>query len=285
MVYQLGKLAPRIDVRTIKLARILKPELLPALPSTFDLDNELGGIEDNNTYNNLTYGDCVIAGRAHMTLRFEKFEQGLIVPGTTDEVVKQYFTETEGADCGLIMLNSLNSWRKIGWTFGGKFYDIYAYAEVDVKNHAEAQYCVYLLRGAYLGINLPLTAQRQLEAGEIWDYLPGDSGNIPGSWGGHCVYVQSYDGENYTCITWGQKQKMTKAFWERYVDECYGIIDNKDAFLENSPVDVEALSQILTEITTEPVNPDPVPVPPGCNPLSRIIQFFKDRAFLKKYRR
>ncbi len=277
MPRQLGKLAPKIDARTIKLARILKPELLPALPATFDLDGSLGGIEDNNTFNNLTYGDCVIAGRAHMTLRFEKFEQGLIVPGTDKEVVDQYFKESGGVDSGLIMLNSLNSWRKTGWTFGGKFYDIYAYAAVDVKNHSEAQYCVFLLRGAYLGINMPLTAQKQIEAGEIWDYVPGDSGNIPGSWGGHCVYVQSFDADSYTCVTWGQKQKMTKAFWEKYVDECYGIIDNKDIFMENSPVDVEALSQILTDITTEPVNPDPVPVNPGCNPFSRIM-----RKFLKK---
>ncbi len=281
MPRQLGKLAPKIDSRTIKLAKILRPELLPALPAVFDLDASLGGIEDNNTFNNLTYGDCVIAGRAHMTLRFEKFEQGLIVPGTDKEVVDQYFKESGGADSGLIMLNSLNSWRKTGWTFGSKFYDIYGYAAVDVANHQEAQYCVYLLRGAYLGINLPLTAQKQIEAGEIWDYVPSDSGNIPGSWGGHCVYVQSFDTDSYTCITWGQKQKMTKAFWERYVDECYGIIDNKDIFMENSPVDVVALSQLLTEITTEPVNPGPVPVTPGCNPLSRAMRFTR-KLFPKK---
>ncbi len=275
MAYQLGKLAPKIDTRTIKLAKILKTELLPVLPPSFDLDASLGDLEDNNTFNNLTYGDCVIAGRAHMTLRFEKFEQGLMVPGTDQEVVDQYFKESGGIDSGLIMLNSLNSWRKEGWTFGGKFYDIFAFAAVDVKNHSEAQYCVYLLRGAYLGINLPLTAKDQLESGQIWDYVPGVSGNIAGSWGGHCVYVQSFDTDSYTCITWGQKQKMTRAFWEKYVDECYGIIDNKDVFVDNSPVDVDALSQILTEITTEPVNPPPVPFNPGCNPFSRIMRIFK----------
>ncbi|MFA5377995.1 MAG: hypothetical protein WC455_19750 [Dehalococcoidia bacterium] len=275
MTRQLGKLAPRIDVRTIKLARILKTELLPVLPAAFDLDNELGGIQDNNTFNNMTYGDCVIAGRAHMTLRFEKFEQGLIIPGTDKDVVDQYFKESGGVDSGLIMLNSLNSWRKDGWTFAGKKYDIYAYAAVDIQNHSEAQYCIYLLRGAYLGINMPLTAQKQLEAGQVWDYVPNDSGNIAGSWGGHCVYVQSFDGESYTCITWGQKQKMTKLFWEKYVDECYGIIDNRNSFMENSPVDVSKLSGILNEITTEPVNPSPTPITPGCNPFSSIMKIFK----------
>ena len=73
---KLGKLAPRIDDRTIKLKSILRPALLPPVPDTYDIQAALG-VSDNSMYLNDIYGDCVIAGRAHMTLPFQKFQQGI----------------------------------------------------------------------------------------------------------------------------------------------------------------------------------------------------------------
>jgi len=41
---------------------------------------------------------------------------------------------------------------------------------------------------------------------------------------------------------------MTWAFWDRYNDECWGIVDDRDKFVTDSPVDVEALDEYLNEI-------------------------------------
>jgi hypothetical protein len=41
-------------------------------------------------FGNDVHGDCVIAGRAHQTLRFEDIEQGSVLMITDKEVLKEY---------------------------------------------------------------------------------------------------------------------------------------------------------------------------------------------------
>lgn len=96
MELKLGKLPPQIDKRTISLKNILRLELLPPLPASHNIDEALGGIDDSRMFLNDKYGDCVKAARAHQTLRFEKYEQGLQPEITDEEVVQEYFTETGG---------------------------------------------------------------------------------------------------------------------------------------------------------------------------------------------
>ena len=119
---RLGKLPPKIDSRTIKLSSILKLKLLPALPEAFNVDDSLGGVEDNNMYANDRYGNCVIAARAHQTLRFEKFEQKLVIPITDQEVIDQYFEESGDIDSGLYLLDSLGKTAADDMGFLGSLY-------------------------------------------------------------------------------------------------------------------------------------------------------------------
>jgi hypothetical protein len=46
----------------------------------------------------------------------------------------------------------------------------------------------------------------------------------PGSWSGHCVFVPKYDDKGFTCITWGELQVMTLAFWKEYCDEAHTLL-------------------------------------------------------------
>jgi hypothetical protein len=80
---------------------------------------------------------------------------------------------------------------------------------------------IWLFGGLYLGVNLPISAQRQ----NVWEVSrhPGAS-DAAGSWGGHAIYLVSYDAETLTCITWGQLKKMTWAWFEAYCDEAYALI-------------------------------------------------------------
>ena len=114
-VFKLGKAAAKKDERNLKLATLLKAG--PALPSSYDFDTTHAGIptpmfaDDDN-------GDCVIAGRAHQTLRFEDIEQGSVLMILDKDVLKEYHKETGGPDTGLVVLDSLKLWRKKGWKVG-----------------------------------------------------------------------------------------------------------------------------------------------------------------------
>lgn len=252
MEMKLGKLPAKIDKRTILLKAIIRKELLPELPDSHNIDEALGGIKDDRVFNNKKYGDCVIAARAHQTLRLEKYEQGFQPPITDQEVIGQYFKETGGLDIGLYLLDSLKEWRKNGWVAGGKTYTIYAFASVDWKDHDEVKHCIHLLGGVNFGMLVPQSALDQFEAEAIWEVVEDDGGNQ----GGHGVYlyhygtIEGYDERGITCMTWGRRQFMTWEFFDRYVDEAYGIVDNVDPWLgEDSPVDVEKLNAYLEEIT------------------------------------
>lgn len=260
---KLGKLPPRIDKRTIKLASIFRDRVIPPVPDSFDVDNSLSvSSVPNPMYGNDFWGDCVIAARAHMTRRFELFEQKTMIPISDMDVLKEYwreqgykghrsplpcltkFFQPGKPDHGLGMLDSLNWWRKTGWVAAEREYSVYAFSSIDWKNHQHVMASIYLLRGAYIGIALPISAKGQ----EIWDVVD-DPGGARGSWGGHAVYVAKYDRDYLTCVTWGGLKKMTWDFLDKYCDEAFAIVDNRNAFQEDSPVDVEALDNILKEIT------------------------------------
>jgi len=194
-----------------------------------------------------------------MTRRFEGYEQKIAIPIQTAEVLTEYWKE-QGVpmpkcwarvfhnmpDGGLNGLDSLKAWRK-GWQAGKKVYSIYAFAAINSQHHDEIFASLAYLRGDYVSIALPVTAQKQ----DVWDVVSGP-GSDPGSRGYHMVYRLAYDKNlgRITFVTWGGLKQMTLAFNDKYVVEDYAVVDNRDNFLTNSPVDVTALSNILTQITS-----------------------------------
>jgi len=187
--------------------------------------------------------NCVIAGRANHTYRFEGGEQKKVIDISDDDVISEYFKESGGADSGLYFLDSLKCWRN-GWLAGGNQYSIYAFAQINQKNIEETKAAINWLNGAYVGIALPISAQSQL----IWSVVEGPNSE-PGSWGRHAVYIPWYIPGYMICCTWGVWIKMTNEFFLKYCDEAFAVVDNRDAFLENSPIDVEALDNYLHIIT------------------------------------
>jgi hypothetical protein len=174
-----------------------------------------------------------------------------VIAITDREVVDEYFLETGGVDEGLIVLDSLGRWRKSGWIAAGSRYFILAYAEIDRASTVEVKRTVFTDLGVGIGILLPLSAQKEFEAGKPWKTTSGP-GSARNSWGGHYVYVTGYTTLGPTCVTWGRKQQMSWGFFAAYCDEAYAIIDavntpkkrrlldqaKIDAFLNNvSPVD------------------------------------------------
>ena len=251
MNYKLGKRPAKRDSRNLQLKAVLKE--LPPIPADWDFDVAGGSSIPLPVFANDKWGDCVMAARAHQTLRFEDFEQKAVIPISDNDVLKEYWKE-QGANCrhrrpdnGLVVLDSLKCWRKKGWKAAGKSYSIYAFAEVSYRNHDEVMAAIYLLSGACIGLQLPVSAESQFDAGQPWDITTGPDAE-PGSLGGHCVYLVGYGGSGPVGVTWGKKQPMTWAFLDRYCDELYAIVDNRDKFLRNSPVDVDKLAGYLEQL-------------------------------------
>jgi hypothetical protein len=240
-IFKLGKKPPRRDARTLKLKTILRASM--TLPAEYDFDTSHIGVP-TPVFANDRVGDCVIAGRAHQTLRFELVEQDDIIRITDGEVVREYFLETGGDDSGLIVLDSLNRWRNRGWIAGGARYFITAFAEVDRGTPTEVKRSVFTDLGVGLGLGLPLTAQREFEAGKPWALTTGP-GSAFGSWGGHYVYVTGYTTLGPTCVTWGRKQQMSWAFFGKYCDEAYAIIDALDTPKKRRTLDRGKIERFL----------------------------------------
>jgi hypothetical protein len=243
-VFKLGKAAAKKDKRNLKFATLLRA--VPAVPDSYDFDTTHTGIP-TPMFGNDTYGDCVMAGRAHQTLRFEDIEQGSVLMITDKDVLNEYFKETGGADTGLVVLSSLKLWRKRGWKVGKSIYKIKAFAEVNFANPDEVRQVVFSDVGIGLGLQLPKSAQVQIQTGQPWTVTSGPSSK-PGSWGGHYVYVPGYTPSGPVCVTWGRKQQMSWDWFSKYCDEAYAIFDAKDRF-KKVIIDKTKIAAFLTSLT------------------------------------
>jgi hypothetical protein len=217
---RLGRLPtpPAMLKKNLKLAKYM-PEILPATPA-LPLD-VTDGVHDWPVYLNDRLGDCACAAPAHMEEIFAADTRKFRIPTDADVLalyeLQGYNPADPSTDQGSSMGNVLIDWRT-QWSASG----IYAYCQVDQKNEDHVKLSLWLFRGLYIGIALPLTAQGQA----IWDVIPDMPGrNEPGSWGGHAVSVVAINADSSRdVITWGQRIKMTKAFWDEYVDEVYAVV-------------------------------------------------------------
>ena len=242
--FKLGKAPAKRDARNLKFAAILRAP--PAVPAEYDFDTTHPGIP-MPMFANDVLGDCVIAGRAHQTLRFELIEQGKIITITDKAVKKEYFKETGGPDSGLIVLDSLKEWRSGGWRVGRRVLRIEAFSEIVPRDRPGLKQAVFLDMGAGLGLQLPLSARDQIDAGKPWDAAGGARGK-PNSWGGHYVYVPGYTTTGPVCVTWGRKQQMTWAFFDKYCDEAYAIIDAINTKKKKKALDQKKVTAFLSKL-------------------------------------
>ena len=240
-LYKLGKARARRDRRNLNFAAILRA---PApLPKEYDFDVKHSGVP-TPIFANDRYGDCVIAGRAHQTLRFELLEQQETLAITDGEVIREYLQETGGEDTGLVVLDSLKRWRKEGWIAAAQRYRIRAFSELDRRAHDQVKQAIVLDVGVGTGLGMPLSAQAQFQAGKPWDVMAGPTGAV-NSWGGHYVHIPGYTVSGPVCVTWGRKQQMTWAFFDKYCDEAYAIFDAQDTAKLRKALDRKKLSAFL----------------------------------------
>jgi hypothetical protein len=242
--YMLGKAPAKADPKVAAFESFVRAKV--TVPDEYDWDVVHGRIP-MPMFANDRLGCCVISGRAHQTLRFEYLEQKQVISISDKDVSNEYFKESGGRDSGLVVTQSLRAWRA-GWKAAGKTYSIKGYATTQLQNHQSIKEAIYLDTGVGIGVSLPISAQKQIDRGQIWDVSR--IGGRPGSWGGHYVFIVGYTKDGPVCVTWGRKQAMTWAFWDKYCDESYAIFDALNTAKAKKALDVKAVKAYMASMPT-----------------------------------
>lgn len=242
----LGKSAPRIDARTLRLAPYLKQVNAP--PFARDWTSAMP--EDLGTFRNLEIGDCTIAATAHLQRAWSSAHSEPVVPSDADVLaayskITGYKPSDPSTDRGADMLTVLKHWRAVGIA-GNR---IRAFVKLDHDDVAQLMTAANLFGGLYVGAMLP----RAAAAGQPWwtctTRLDGEY--KPGSWGGHCMALLGYSRLGVCFATWGRRQWATWQWFLSYCDEAYAVIDTlwvRTGVVAPNGLDLVALDRDLAVI-------------------------------------
>jgi len=226
---KLGRKAIKTDSRTLQLAKYMSAQL-PDPPPAKDWTK---GIADWGMMLNDQHGCCTIAAAAHAVQIWSANSSAEVT--VPDSMVLSYYEKWDGfkpgdpkTDEGGVELDVLNAWQKTAFDK----HKLIAFTDVNYLSLAQIRQGINLFGGVYIGVSLPVSAQKQ----DIWDVVAEDDPDgKPGSWGGHAVFVPKYDAGTFTCITWGALKPMTVAFWEKYVDEAHALLSADWIAAKGSP--------------------------------------------------
>jgi hypothetical protein len=231
---KLGKKAAKFNPNALRLADYVEAGYVPpAFADNTPYDFSAWGMMLNGPETTMPagvpsegLGDCTIAACAHA---LQVFTQGRVT--LADTIVLSYYEQwcgyvlgNENTDNGGVEVDVLNDWKAQG--MNGHILD--GYVTPTPGDWSHIAHSIAEFGGVYIGLQLPNSAMEQTNAGEVWDVVANDGGIA----GGHAVFCPAYHTEDptyskettITAITWGMKQKMTQAFWEKYCDESHTLL-------------------------------------------------------------
>jgi hypothetical protein len=247
---KLGKSPARHDARTLQLSKYLSTATLGPPPASQDYTKK---VSKWPTMLNNEIGDCTIACAGHMIEQWTTYANSSPTIPTdntilkTYEAVSGYNPANPNTDRGAVILDVLNYWRNTG--IGGD--NILAFTSLEPQNHTEIMDAVTLFGNAYIGVQLPISAQNQ----QVWAVPAGGATGLgeAGSWGGHAVPIVAYDQRGVTVVTWGALKRVTWGFLNAYSDEAYAVLSrdwiNNVTKVAPSQLDLNALNKDLQQIT------------------------------------
>jgi hypothetical protein len=219
-MYKLGKLPFEPNPKDFKLK-----EVSIALPPTPKVPFGYGTIfNDWGMLGNDDYGDCVFAGRDHETMLFNKLAKHQVA-FTRENALSDYSAVTgfdpndPNTDQGTYPRDAFDYSRTTGLVdVNGQRHKIDAFVQIPPGDFNLMLACVYTFGAVGIGFEFPNSAMAQFNNNQVWDVVSG--ARIEG---GHYVpIVGTTDPANKaTCITWGKRQQMTKAFYQKYNDESW----------------------------------------------------------------
>lgn len=211
--------SPR-DPRTLRFANYLTADL-PQPPAALDYGDK---VKSWGMLANDQLGDCTAAGILH-GIKLVRSQNGFD-PTYTDQDAITLYSQTCGyvpgnpkTDQGGVEIDILKQWRKAPI----QGCDLLAFASVDPTNWEHVKFALYMSGWLYMGVNLPLSAQKP----GLWS----GTSDMPGGWGGHCMVASAYREKRGLCsyftskiltaITWGTTQDMTADWVATYCDELW----------------------------------------------------------------
>jgi hypothetical protein len=214
---KLGKLPPRIDPRTLKLANYLDPATLPPLLPSVNWSNAVSaawGMMGNDRV-----GDCTCAGLGHIVMAVTANAGVMAVPSDAEilrmyEDIGGYRPGDSNTDKGATELDALLYISSTG--LAGAMLD--AFADVEAANLDYVKLAVQLFGSVYIGVQLTRFDIAQFEVGASWDVSTRDDGTVVG---GHAVPILDFDARGGNCVTWGRLQPFTWAWFSARCDEVH----------------------------------------------------------------
>src|ERR1051325_2327637 len=201
-----------------------------------------------NVFLNDQLGCCVISAMGHMVQQMTYFAGKPFIPSNADilaayEHVGGYVPGDPATDNGCFMLDALKYWRHIGLA-GHK---ILAFVQLDPLNSHEMRQAIQLFGGYFGGFALPISV-RNSDRWTVPDSGPYLSGS-PGTWGGHAVSVLGSSPITDSCITWGERLKMSHNFRKDYCDEAYAVVSTD--FIDQNGLSPSGfnLKQLLSDLS------------------------------------
>ncbi|HEY7405352.1 MAG TPA: hypothetical protein VIB39_17635 [Candidatus Angelobacter sp.] len=201
--------------------------VLTSPPADYDFDQQHPGMPIKLFQNNVL-NDCVIAARAHHTLRLAYAPGAGSFDITDDEVIAEYEIEKKGGNNGLDLKASLSNWKMQGWQAGG----------VKERKIAEFQGPLQFNNSSAILNDLPdQLTQPGLKSlivsatgVQVDIMLPsGIDVNFPATYGDvlwentkpnglrrHIMLLTGYNETGPIGITWAKKQNMTWEFLKKY---------------------------------------------------------------------
>lgn len=187
------------------------------------------------------YGDCTMAGVAHLIAAWNaKLQQHDHVPDA-EEIVAEYLELGHDKDEGLVETKVLSTWHRKG-LFGEK---IAGFAPVNPKDILAIHQAIAFYGGCYLGIACPQSAQEQFGDDEPWTYV--ESSPIEG---GHCIVAVGYNERGIECATWGGIALVTYPFLVHYLEEAWVVLSNElvEAKGDNLGISLKTLQEDLEKV-------------------------------------
>jgi hypothetical protein len=169
-------------------------------------------------YKNDVLGDCVCADTAHTLMLRTANTSRIIIPAESDvlglyETVGGYKPSDPSTDQGCMEVDMCHYLVNTGF-LGHK---ANATGSIDPVNLDHIKWCIQLFGSCRIGLNLPVYAEDQFESGLDWDV----STTGKQSTNGHDVPLVGYNGNFFTCVTWGKLQQVTPSFLYKYCEEAH----------------------------------------------------------------
>jgi hypothetical protein len=264
---RLGRLPGKSTMRALQFSDFMKYLQLPRQTNYWTQKTAL----PLRTFGNDRYGCCTRAKQAVAIMRMERIENRKLVEITDEEVIRVY-TEMSarlygGGDNGAYEDDALSEWRKPATTLRdtkGHSYTIDAYLKINPSNQDEIRAAIALsgARGIAVCFNLPLAFSDILPPAD-WAIPAGQrlTGKwIPGSWGGHSMWMHDYDITGcWLDHTWGiVPQRVTWEAVATYMDEAHVVIDSVDAWRSQpkskaAKIDLSAVVDAVNSVSSYPV--------------------------------